>query len=249
MILNAFCKTLWKEGITEESWYEVKLKSSLYWSAISLKQEIVISVEPFEPTIKGWNWMICSSKRWSPSSSPKCQLFDFPPLQYVSCSHFALFCDQTLEVKTVYQSRYTVSLRNFYQWNPFEGKWIYHGEYTCALINVQVFLEEIDFLKAFQSEFRPRHSAELALVELYLLREVDQVNVTLLILFDFSSAFDTIDHGTLLDKLLGLGLGDLALTWLQSWLSSQDGAIWGGCFVPMDFLLYSATGVNHFANL
>ena len=78
---------------------------------------------------------------------------------------------------------------------------------------LQALLDEMDFLDPFQSGFRPGFGTETALVALYddLCRERDRGSVTLLILLDLSVAFNTIDHGVLLDRLAGLGVGGTVL--------------------------------------
>uniref|UniRef100_A0A803SWN1 Reverse transcriptase domain-containing protein n=1 Tax=Anolis carolinensis TaxID=28377 RepID=A0A803SWN1_ANOCA len=78
-------------------------------------------------------------------------------------------------------------------------------------------------LESCQSGFRPGHGTEMALVALVddLRRELDRGSVTLLVLLDISAAFDTIDHGILLRRLSGMGLGGIALQWLQSFLEGR----------------------------
>ncbi|KAF7251725.1 RAS guanyl-releasing protein 1 [Varanus komodoensis] len=78
---------------------------------------------------------------------------------------------------------------------------------------LQALLDETDYLDPFQSGYRPGYGTESALVALYddLCREKDRGSVSLLVLLDLSAAFDTIDHGILLDRLAGLGVGGTAL--------------------------------------
>ncbi|KAF7240633.1 putative RNA-directed DNA polymerase from transposon BS [Varanus komodoensis] len=73
------------------------------------------------------------------------------------------------------------------------------------------------------SGFRPGYSTESALVALYddLCREKDRGSTSLLVLLDLSAAFDTIDHGILLDRLAGLGVGGTALQWFRSYLDGR----------------------------
>lgn len=52
-----------------------------------------------------------------------------------------------------------------------------------------------------------------------MLKETYEGSVILLVLLYLSMAFDTIDHGILLDQLLGLGIGGTAFHWLQSFLN------------------------------
>lgn len=50
-----------------------------------------------------------------------------------------------------------------------------------------------------------------------LLKEADGEGITL-VLLDLSGAFSTINHSIVLDRLLGMGVERLVLSWLQSFL-------------------------------
>ena len=84
----------------------------------------------------------------------------------------------------------------------------------------QTLLDETDYLYPFQLGFRPGFGTETALVALYddLCWERDGGSVTLLILLDLSVAFNTVDHGILLERLADLGVGGTALQWFCSYL-------------------------------
>ncbi|KAF7248501.1 RNA-directed DNA polymerase from mobile element jockey, partial [Varanus komodoensis] len=102
---------------------------------------------------------------------------------------------------------------------PFLGKvleWVVAGQ-------LQALLDENDYLDPFQSGFRPRYGTESALVTLYddLCRERDKGSASLLVLLDFSAAFNTINHGILLDRLAGPGVGGTAWQWFRSYLDGQ----------------------------
>ncbi|XP_062992110.1 uncharacterized protein LOC134404983, partial [Elgaria multicarinata webbii] len=101
---------------------------------------------------------------------------------------------------------------------------------------LQALLNETDYLDPFQSGFRPGFGTETALVALWddLCRERDRGSATLLVLLDLSAAFDTIDHGILLDRLSELGVGGTALQWFRSYLDGRFQKVVLGdyCSVP-----------------
>ena len=88
-------------------------------------------------------------------------------------------------------------------------------------------LNEHNLLPAMQSAYRPHHSTETALLRMVndILLALDQNHVAVLTLLDLSSAFDTIDHGRLIQRLDSVfGVTGCALSWLKSYLSDRTQA-------------------------
>uniref|UniRef100_A0A8C5WJ41 Reverse transcriptase domain-containing protein n=1 Tax=Leptobrachium leishanense TaxID=445787 RepID=A0A8C5WJ41_9ANUR len=54
---------------------------------------------------------------------------------------------------------------------------------------------------------------------------MEQGNLTGAIFLDFAKAFDTVDHGILLQKLKNSGIGDSTLTWFQSYVSDRSQSV------------------------
>ena len=76
----------------------------------------------------------------------------------------------------------------------------------------------------FQSGFRRYHSTETAVLRVLsnIYSAIDQDQVSLLALLDVSAAFDTVDHGILLERLsTSYGLSGMAYTWLESYITGQ----------------------------
>ncbi|XP_061490034.1 tRNA-splicing endonuclease subunit Sen15 isoform X1 [Rhineura floridana] len=96
-------------------------------------------------------------------------------------------------------------------------------KYICAFFQLQTHLDETDYLDPYQSGFRTGHGTETALVALVddMRRALDRGEFTFLVLLDLSAAFDTVDHGILLDRLESLGLGGTVLRWFHSFLSDR----------------------------
>jgi len=75
-----------------------------------------------------------------------------------------------------------------------------------------------------QSGFRRGHSTETAIIRVLsdLLDAVDRDDTAVLVLLDLSAAFDTVDHGILLQRLqLTFGVDDTALAWFCSYLRGR----------------------------
>ena len=80
----------------------------------------------------------------------------------------------------------------------------------------------------YHSAYRLHHSAETALLKVVndILLNVDKQRVTLLLLLDLSAAFDTVDYGTLLQRLEdSFGIQGKVLSWFQSYLSGRSQCI------------------------
>ena len=78
--------------------------------------------------------------------------------------------------------------------------------------------------EVMQSAYRQRHSTETAWVRLHndILTAIDNNMAVLLVCFDLSAAFDTVDHDILLQRLEDrLDITDKCLQWLSSYLKDR----------------------------
>jgi hypothetical protein len=101
------------------------------------------------------------------------------------------------------------------------------------LVSIQIlpYLESSGLLPSHQSGFRAFHSTETALLSMLadIYSAIDKAQVTLLALFDVSSAFDMVDHNILLQRLeSSYGLKGVPLLWLQSYLSGRTQMVISG---------------------
>ena len=79
-----------------------------------------------------------------------------------------------------------------------------------------------------QSAYRKYHSTETALLKVFndTLNAVDNKRCVLLLLLDFSSAFDTVDHNVLIHRLEHeSGITGNPLSWMQSYLTGRTFAV------------------------
>ena len=74
-----------------------------------------------------------------------------------------------------------------------------------------------------QYGFRPGRSCEHALLQAqnHIIDTLNKKQVALLLLIDFSKAFDIVEHPVLLYKLNHLGIRGIALKWFESYLSNR----------------------------
>lgn len=100
-----------------------------------------------------------------------------------------------------------------------------------ALITRQIisYLESNKLLDDMQSGFRRNFSTQTALLKIMddIRGAIDQGYLTILVLFDFSKAFDTLSHTVILSCLRDLGFSDMALLWVFSYLTGRTQTIRG----------------------
>lgn len=98
-----------------------------------------------------------------------------------------------------------------------------------ALITRQItsFLDSNHLLNPQQSGFRRYHSTQTALLRIMddVRQGIDMGYVTILVLFDFSKAFDTLNHSLILSSLRSFGFDELSLIWVRSYLSGRSQTI------------------------
>jgi hypothetical protein len=122
------------------------------------------------------------------------------------------------------------------------------------------YLSSADLLPPLQSGFRPNYSTETAVLRVLsdILLAVDRGDFAALTLLDLTAAFDTVDHGILLQRLrITFGIDDVALKWFRSYLLGRTqrvcrgvtrssvvqlvcGLPQGSVLGPILFILYTA---------
>ena len=82
-----------------------------------------------------------------------------------------------------------------------------------------------NLMEPLQSAYESSHSTETALlkVKVDILKAMDNQEVTCLVLFDLSAAFDMVDHKILLNQLENhFGIKGMTLQWIESYLTNQS---------------------------
>lgn len=86
------------------------------------------------------------------------------------------------------------------------------------------YLNEFHVLNPAQSGFRQGYSTSTALIRVCddLREAIDKREISLLVLFDFSKAFDKVHHELLIAKLTTIGFSEPSINWIRSYLSLRS---------------------------
>ena len=89
-------------------------------------------------------------------------------------------------------------------------------------------LQENNLTETYQSAYKVSHSTETALLKVKndMLNELDKGKAIMLVLLDLSSAFDTIDHDILIDRMQReFGITGSAKNWFNSYLRDRSNRV------------------------
>ena len=88
---------------------------------------------------------------------------------------------------------------------------------------IQAYLAVKKILNPRQAGYRQHNSTETALLKLTddMRSNINNRNLTILLLFDFSKAFDTISPGRLLRVMRGMGFSRTVLCWISPYINGR----------------------------
>lgn len=98
----------------------------------------------------------------------------------------------------------------------------------AAVSQMQNYLSTNNLNATMQSAYRKNHSCETALLRVIndLLLALDSGQEAVLLLLDYTAAFDTINHNILFDRLeQRFGFHNNALKWLQSYFTNRSQSV------------------------
>ncbi|RVE42074.1 hypothetical protein evm_013273 [Chilo suppressalis] len=115
-------------------------------------------------------------------------------------------------------------LFEYYDDNDFAMRFRLSKEATLFLLSkIERNLEYISD-RPFQSGFRPGHSTVTALTKISddIREGMSKQRVTVLVLLDFSNAFNSVDYDVLLAMLKSIFVSDVVVDWFRSYLAGRQ---------------------------
>jgi len=90
------------------------------------------------------------------------------------------------------------------------------------------YVKDKQEIRSSQHEFVKGRSCLTNLISFYdqVTLPVDEGKAVDVVYLDFSKAFDSAPHSTLLEKLAAHGLDGCTLRWIKNWLSTESGGEW-----------------------
>ena len=82
-------------------------------------------------------------------------------------------------------------------------------------------MEKNDLITANQHVYRKNHSTTLVDITYQWLNAMDNSTFLGVLFLDFSAAFDLVDHEIIFTKLMHYGFQEVALNWVQSYLTDR----------------------------
>ena len=94
---------------------------------------------------------------------------------------------------------------------------------NTIFIQLYEYFNTNDLLYKIQYGFRPKHSAELAALEIVdkIIYQMDNSETPISVFLDLSKAFDLLDHNILLYKLKYYGINCNSLQLLENYLTNR----------------------------
>ena len=86
------------------------------------------------------------------------------------------------------------------------------------------YLKNANMLDQYQSAYKGYHSTTTALIDITdnIYKALDKSEITILVLLDYSKAFDCANHKLILAKLKAMGFKDSSLQWIESYLTDRQ---------------------------
>ncbi|CAD6241416.1 GSCOCG00002743001-RA-CDS [Cotesia congregata] len=94
----------------------------------------------------------------------------------------------------------------------------------CVHDQIVEYISANNYADERQMAFKEGLNTQTAVIKLcddILLLQIDELKVTIAVFFDFSKAFDSVNHQRLLQKLLSMNFSDNAIEWIRSYLSQR----------------------------